>query len=289
MGVITVQNDAQFQSQLSTNAAKLVVVDFTATWCGPCLRMSPIFDQLSQKYNKAVFLKVDVDICQDTAAAQGVSSMPTFIFYRNRAKLDRITGADPQGLENKIRQYYGSGLEEENGADDATTPPGHMDLHPFIILNESEAKNNNQPLEQCLTAGEGYMMSGCDNQLIIALTFSQAVKIHSIRFKAPPVNGPKTVKLFINQPHTLDFDEATDNVATQILEIEQKDLAAGNPVNLRFVKFQNVQNIQIFVQDNQDGSDETRIDHLQLFGSPIVTTNMNDFKRVAGKKGEVHY
>lgn len=52
--------------------------------CGPCQRIAPIFQQLSTKYVKAVFLKIDVDKCQETAAAQGVSAMPTFIFYRNR-------------------------------------------------------------------------------------------------------------------------------------------------------------------------------------------------------------
>ncbi|KAG8320308.1 Thioredoxin-like protein 1 [Homalodisca vitripennis] len=46
--------------------------------------MAPVFEQLSRMYNHAVFLKVDVDVCQETAAAQGVSSMPTFIFFRNR-------------------------------------------------------------------------------------------------------------------------------------------------------------------------------------------------------------
>ena len=62
----------------------------------------------------------------------------------------------------------------------------------------------------------------------------------------------------------------------------------GNPVNLRYVKFQNVQNIQVFVKDNQSGSETTQIDHLAFIGSPISTTNMGDFKRVAGKKGESH-
>nr|CAH7737536.1 unnamed protein product [Callosobruchus chinensis] len=49
--------------------------------------MAPVFQQLAGKYPKAVFLKVDVDQCQDTAAAQGVSAMPTFIFYRNKVSL----------------------------------------------------------------------------------------------------------------------------------------------------------------------------------------------------------
>uniref|UniRef100_A0A1B6H2V4 PITH domain-containing protein n=1 Tax=Cuerna arida TaxID=1464854 RepID=A0A1B6H2V4_9HEMI len=289
MSVIAITSDSQFQTQLTSNASKLIVVDFTASWCGPCLRMAPVFEQLSRTYNRAVFLKVDVDVCQETAAAQGVSSMPTFIFYRNRTKIDRMSGADPTLLEEKIRQYYNTGLENEE--ESASNAQGHMDLTPFIMSKHCEALNesNNHTLAHCLQGDENFLESSCDNQLIIPIVFSQAVKIHSIRFKAPASNGPKTVKLFINQPNTLDFDEATNNVPTQILEVNPNDLSAGNAINLRFVKFQNVQNIQIFVQDNQDGSDVTRIDHLQLIGSPIVTTNMSDFKRVAGKKGELHY
>ncbi|CAH1957476.1 unnamed protein product [Acanthoscelides obtectus] len=81
--------------------------------CGPCQRMAPLFQQLAAKYPKASFLKVDVDHCQDTAAAQGVSAMPTFIFYRNKVKIDRLQGADPNGLENKIKQHVGADEGEE--------------------------------------------------------------------------------------------------------------------------------------------------------------------------------
>jgi hypothetical protein len=44
----------------------------------------------------------------------------------------------------------------------------------------------------------------------------------------------------------------------------------------------------IFIKDNQTGTETTRIDHLAIYGSPLSTTNMSDFKRIAGKKGEAH-
>lgn len=72
------------------------------------------------------------------------------------------------------------------------------------------------------------------------------------------------------------------------IRLAEKELENGAPVNLRYVKFQNVQNIQIFVKNNQSGGDVTQIDYIGFIGSPIMTTKMTDFKRVAGKKGESH-
>ncbi|CAB3370249.1 Hypothetical predicted protein [Cloeon dipterum] len=282
--VRVIADDAMFQAELNSAGVKLVVVDFTATWCGPCQRMAPVFESLANKYPKAVFLKVDVDECQETAGNQGVSAMPTFIFYRNRVKLDRLQGADPNGLEAKIQQYYGTDeAEEDSGV------AGHMDLNTFILKQQCECMNESDehPLADCLTSSSEFLESDCDEQLIISLTFNQAVKVHSIKFKGPQDKGPKNVKIFINQPRTLDFDAAESNQAVQELELTAKDLE-GAPMNLRFVKFQNVQNIQLFISSNQAGTETTQIDHLVILGSPICTTNMGEFKRVAGKKGESH-
>lgn len=285
MGVAKdIKDEAHFHEELSASSTKLVVVDFTAVWCGPCQRMAPIYEQLAQKYNKASFLKVDVDKCQEVAANLRVSVMPTFYFYRNKVKVDSLQGADQAKLEEKIKKYYDSeGSEEDVGVS------GHMDLNTFVHKSDCEALNESDEhtLQHCLTAADGYLESDCDEQLIISLAFNQSVKIHSIRMKGPAENGPKNVRLFINQTSTLDFDSAAANTAVQELELNENDLE-GELINLRYVKFQNVQNIQLFIKDNQTGAETTRIDHLQLIGSPILTTNMGDFKRVVGKKGEAH-
>lgn len=70
--------------------------------------------------------------------------------------------------------------------------------------------------------------------------------------------------------------------------MDAKDLSSGQPVNLRYVKFQNVQNIQLFIKDNQSGGEVTQLDYIGFIGSPVITTKMEDFKRIAGKKGESH-
>ncbi|XP_059060299.1 thioredoxin-like protein 1 [Achroia grisella] len=280
-----IENEAHFQSEMTNAGTKLVVVDYTASWCPPCQRIAPFFEQLPNKFPRALFLKVDVNRCTETASAQGISATPTFVFYRNRTRIDRLQGADPATLENKVRQYYGT--EESNDEDNSVA--GHMDLATFITKSECECLNeaDDHPLAHCLTSGGGYLASDCDEQLIINIAFNQLVKLHSVKIKGPADKGPKCVKLFINQPRTLDFDQASGNASIQELEVTPSDLE-GNPIPLKFVKFQSVQNIQLFIKDNQSGDDVTQIDHLAFYGSPISTTNMGEFKRVAGKKGESH-
>jgi len=65
---------------------------------------------------------------------------------------------------------------------------------------------------------EGRLTESFCLQLIISVTFSQAVKLHSIKVKAPCENGPKSLRLFINQPNTIDFSSAASYQPVQELE-----------------------------------------------------------------------
>lgn len=79
-------------------------------------------------------------------------------------------------------------------------------------LNESD----DHCLAHCLSSeGSGYLESDCDEQLIISLTFQQTVKVHSLKVKAPADKGPKNLRLYINQPTTIDFDKADSNTSVQ--------------------------------------------------------------------------
>uniref|UniRef100_A0A6T7WGS0 Thioredoxin domain-containing protein n=1 Tax=Cryptomonas curvata TaxID=233186 RepID=A0A6T7WGS0_9CRYP len=92
----------EFDAALKEAGSKLVVVDFTASWCGPCQQIAPVFKGLAQEFKDVVFLKVDVDENKETAEHCGVTSMPTFQFYRSGSKLDEFSGADEDRLRSKI-------------------------------------------------------------------------------------------------------------------------------------------------------------------------------------------
>lgn len=88
------------------NSNKLVVVDFFATWCGPCQELSPILVELDKQYNGEVqFYKVDVDESQDCAIRYGVNAMPTLIFFKDGNEIEREVGFLPkEELEELIEE-----------------------------------------------------------------------------------------------------------------------------------------------------------------------------------------
>jgi thioredoxin len=283
--VKVVAEDGQFAIELAAAESKLVVVDFTAEWCGPCKRIAPLVDELSTKYPRAVFLKVDVDVCTETASTHSVTAMPTFIFFKNGSVVDKLEGADNTALEAKVKELYeGQGWDGEN----ACGVKGMIELNTFVSKQGTECLNEDDehPYINCLYTGPEFLQSDCDEQLILALAFNQPVRVHSLRFKAPKDCGPKTVRIFMNQPNTVDFDAADGMGSAQDIVLTPGQLEGTEIIPLKFVKFQNVQNLQFFIKDNQSGSDVTVIEYISLIGSPIDSTNMKDFKRVAGKVGE---
>ncbi|KAH9547920.1 hypothetical protein CY35_11G060200 [Sphagnum magellanicum] len=105
--VLGVVSKAVWESKIqeAKHAGKVIVVDFTATWCGPCRVMSPIFVELSKKYPTLIFLKVDVDEVADVASEWDIRAMPTFLFIKDGKQVDNIVGANKVELEKKVQHY----------------------------------------------------------------------------------------------------------------------------------------------------------------------------------------
>ena len=84
--------DANFAEIINTDQP--VLVDFWATWCGPCRALAPVIDELAHEFaGKAVVCKCNVDECDDVPMNFGIRSIPTLIFFKNGQAVDRIVGA----------------------------------------------------------------------------------------------------------------------------------------------------------------------------------------------------
>lgn len=85
-----------------TTQPKLTVVDFFATWCGPCKNIAPVLEKLSVQKPHVNFCKVDVDHAAEIMKEYPVKCMPTFYFFKSGSIVDTLEGADPNTLGSKI-------------------------------------------------------------------------------------------------------------------------------------------------------------------------------------------
>ena len=111
-------------------SGKTVIIDFTATWCGPCQRIGPKFEEFAKKFGsdnvpalhascssrarahtqtlgQVVFVKVDVDENDEAASHCGVSAMPTFKVMKDGKQIDESVGASEEKLLSMIEKHVG--------------------------------------------------------------------------------------------------------------------------------------------------------------------------------------
>jgi len=95
--------DEEFHD-IVNNSHKLVVVDFFAEWCMPCLMISPIIEDLASEMKEVKFVKINVDDNSELAQKHNVSSIPCLVVFKNGCETCRVVGAhSAEVIEEKVR------------------------------------------------------------------------------------------------------------------------------------------------------------------------------------------
>ncbi|MCR8745720.1 thioredoxin [Romboutsia lituseburensis] len=103
--MIRILNNDNFKTEIESSD-KVVIVDFFATWCGPCKMLTPIFEELSNSMTDVDFVKVDIDQSLSIAQKYDITSVPTMMIFKNGEPVDTIIGFVPkQNIENKLRMH----------------------------------------------------------------------------------------------------------------------------------------------------------------------------------------
>jgi thioredoxin 1 len=105
-GAVVEITDENFSDEIESNSG-LAMVDFWATWCGPCRLVEPIVDELATEQGTRVKVgKLNVDASPDTALRFNVRSIPSILFFKDGELVDTVIGAQPKAvLEGKIEQH----------------------------------------------------------------------------------------------------------------------------------------------------------------------------------------
>ncbi|KAL2841276.1 PITH domain-containing protein [Aspergillus pseudoustus] len=155
-------------------------------------------------------------------------------------------------------------------------------------------------------SGEGaaadWVESDTDEQLMLFIPFKSTLKVHSLQITSLPSGEaaedqdedevplrPKTIRLYTNNPHVLGFDEAEDINPVQTVELKAEDWDAKTgtaKIDLRFVKFQSVFSLNIFIVDNEGGSEKTRVDRVRIFGEAGEKREMGKLEKIGDEQGE---
>ncbi|KAK1749315.1 PITH domain-containing protein [Echria macrotheca] len=146
-----------------------------------------------------------------------------------------------------------------------------------------------------------WVESDTDEQLLLFLPFQAMLRLHTIQITSLPPQGdddesdddeapmrPRTIKLFSNKPHNLGFDEAEDMAATQTIELTEKDWNADGTASipLRYVKFQNITSLVMFIVNGDGESEKVRLDRIRLIGEAGEKREMGKLEKIGDQPGE---
>jgi len=143
-----------------------------------------------------------------------------------------------------------------------------------------------------------WVESDTDEQLMLFMPFQATLKVHTLQITSLPPTAeddddevpmrPKTIQIYPNLPHILGFEEAEDITPTQTLKISEKDWDETGTATLplRFVKFQNITSLVIFVVDGDGDGEKVRIDRIRIIGETGEKRDLGKLEKIGDEHGE---
>ncbi|KAH7131994.1 PITH domain-containing protein [Dendryphion nanum] len=223
------------------------------------------------------------------------------------AEADNSSGGSGEASSSGSGGWIGAGLPRGYG--DVTS---EIDVRGLDLLNADSDFGTVRTLFEStkpatLATGKGkgaatgseskkdWVESDVDEQLMLYIPFTATLKLHTIQITSLPPSAdddddddevplrPKTIHLYSNRQHNLGFEEAEDIPATQTVELKSSDWdekTGTAKIELRFVKFQNVSSIVLFVADGDGDGEKTRIDRIRLIGETGEKRDMGKLEKI---------
>ncbi|KAG7134964.1 Thioredoxin-like protein 1 like [Verticillium longisporum] len=190
----------------------------------------------------------------------------------------------PRGYQDITDQIEPKGCELLNADDDAGSVRVLFDGSKPSALDKKEGVKD-------------WVESGEDDQLLLFMPFQAMLKLHTLHITSLPPSDdddedapmrPRTIHLYTNKPHNLDFAEADDTPPTQVIELSEKDWNASGTANvsLRYVKFQNITSLVLYVVNGDGDGDKVRLDRVRLVGDSGEKREMGKLEKIGDEPGE---
>lgn len=208
-----------------------------------------------------------------------------------------------QGYSNVTAEVDTRGLDLLNFNSDLGTATTLFDESKpsALAIDKGKGKTDAGGAEGESKNGKDWIESDTDEQLMLYFPFKSKLKIQSLQITSlPPKRSgeddddaipmrPRTIKLYSNEPHVLGFEEAEDIPATQEITLEPRDWDEGTGtarIDLRFVKFQNVTSLVLFVFDGDGEGEKVRVDRLRIIGETGEKRELGKLEKIGDLPGE---
>ncbi|KAH8307161.1 hypothetical protein KR044_006365 [Drosophila immigrans] len=122
--VILIASKEDFDKTIEEAGNKHVLVEFFATWCGPCAIISPHLEQMATEYEDCLLvLKIDVDENEELAEQYDVNSMPAFVIIKDKITLEQFVGSNAEKVQSTLQKFCGKTDDRKPANPGTSTKP----------------------------------------------------------------------------------------------------------------------------------------------------------------------